>query len=984
MGFFKNLKFGGGSIGLFDNSVNAPGDLLKLAKDGTFRTEGTFAPGSKGGLLATPTAYLKGLVKPDDGNPNTNDPSGWSPVLNIKALSVDSANGSSMRSQPGFLPPSYLSKQILDKDKGKGKINEYSWNEGNAWIGHLLNSHLESPFYTDFTKGFPSTDTKAKIDETTTSKSEAEQYSARDYYIRFNDQNTDYFRHGLHIEGLTNLKSGKNSRETWDGSGDAFRLGSFKESLHENSDPVMFGFEIIFDGLNSPLLNGAVEDFIAQFSYISEIASKAIVIDDFKRQFMKLFKVTAEAKGGAPYSPDDTFINSQRDSQVMMSNVSHNLAAYAEQENRTNLYRRGKKAYMGYYLQKIEGLEKLVEANTAEAKKYLTAYRKDVIKLSFLEDLSLTMGTLAHLYKMLYWSKPNGKNLIPENLLRFNCEIIISECRNFSRVRKAAKSGDLEILKDNVSRYIYSLRECQFWFDKMSHDSSVDMGNIKHAEDYSFSFDYKYSSLKMEKWVPDAKKFGKYVGYNAGAIWKIGNKNAREMSGNGKFVTVDTSVPRFYTVNTNTARQNGVNSEIVFESYAKGNTPSEDETNTTLPGSSNPAGGPATTQETKASAKGDNAEGDEDAGSAKKEMRKAKRKEALNQFKENAKKAAVNIAKGAASFVFSEVNNQISIRAKMLEDTINKARNLLGMGGLKNPPKRVYPRPYTPHSFGIFFDVRNDLFNFAGNELAGIIAGGMNTILPGTQLNFPFKMPNVGATLDKLTKKFSLYDAEAKLIASLKSKGPKKPFFDAAKFKSKKWAGKTTNKIYNTNTEFKFPATTENVKYGGGFGVKALSYMKPKGTIYTDGSTKPATMLNSFSNPLNNKLPIGTKNFNRIGFPAKAQKYPAPLSQGNGTLKDLLANSAWKTVGYMNLQFPNSAQKQLPPVTTGNKTLNQLVTSKSQAQSKYGSSSFNSIQFPNPPQKYPAPISMGNSSLDQIVQSGTIWSYPVNNKKFGK
>ena len=82
---------------------------------------------------------------------------------------------------------------------------------------------------------------------------------------------------------------------------------------------------------------------------------------------------------------------------------------------------------------------------------FLTDYNKDVIKLNFLEDLSATMGTLAHLYKLLYWSRPNGKGLIPENLLRFNCDIIVSECRNFNRVRKAANtSGDLEIIKDNV------------------------------------------------------------------------------------------------------------------------------------------------------------------------------------------------------------------------------------------------------------------------------------------------------------------------------------------------------------------------------------------------------------------------------------------------------------------------------------------------------------------------------------------------------
>ena len=1088
MGYFSNLKFGGGSIGLFDNTNLPAGKLLDLVKDGTFRTDGTFGPGYGNKLLGGAREYLKGIVKAEDvdglkqfkstNSPNTNKAPDWYPTISIQAMKVKTKDGEK-RYAPGFLPPAYLSKQILDTKLGLGKINEYSWNEGNAWIGHLLNSHLESPYYTDFASGFKSLETKQRLEEATQERTIDEPFTARDYYIMFNDQKTDYFRHGLHIEGLTNLKSGKNARESWDGSGDSFRLASFKETSHEHNDPVMFGFDIIFDSVNSPLLNGSVEDFIAEFSYISEIASKAIVIDDFKRQFMKLFRTKGNLDALTPkeYGSDNVMINNQRNAQVMASNTKSRTYTYANEQSAsgTKLYRVGKRAYMGYYLQKVDGLANLVESNTPEKKKYLVDYRKDMLKLTFLEDLSLTMGTLAHLYKLLYWSKPNGKNLIPENLLRFNCEIVVSECRNFNRVRKALKTNDLELLKDNVSRYVYSLRECQFYFDKMSHEDSIDMGNIKHTDTFEVSFDYKYSSLKFEKWIPDPIKFGRYVGYNNGAIWKIGNKGTREANRaggktvEGNFVMKDNSVPRFYTVNTNTLRENGVTEEMVLESYAIIPDPAAVEDDSSKLPEAAPGGAAATTVPTQPGfpVVDSVGEDEEDKSKKKKEARKKKRKEALNQFKDNAKKAAVNLAKGAAKFVFDEVNNQISIRAKLLEDTINKARNLLGMGGLKDEPKRVYPRPYTPHSFGIFFDVRNDLFNFAGNELAGIIAGGMNTILPGTQLNFPFKMPNIGATLDKITKGFSIYDAEAKLIASLKSKGPKKPFFDDSRvngygifFKSGLYAGQTINKIYNTKTTFKYPVTTEIVKFGGGFGVKAIDYMKPKGNIYSNGSNKPGKMIDSYSNPMSNKMPIGTKDYNRIGFPNPAQKYPSPLilgsktlkdilssntalkystlnlqfpasaqkepapsskgngtlkdilggsvwknigpdpmnslqfpasaqkqmppvTAGNGTLKDLLANSQWSTIGTGNLQFPASAQKQMPPVTSGNSTLAQLVASKSQAKSKYGSSSYSQIQFPKSPQKYPSPVSTGNKSLEQMVKSGTKWAYPVNNKKFG-
>jgi hypothetical protein len=1053
MGYFSNLKFGGGSLGLFDNSKLPVGALMDLVQ-GDFRTNGSFAPG---------TTTLQATQDDPTVNVNTNKPTDWSPSIILKPLTVISLKGTK-RYEPGFLPPSFLSKQILDTKLGKGKINEYSWNDGNAWIGHLMNSHLESDYYTEFTKNFVSIDTKQKLEETTRDKVESEAYSARDYYLRFNDQGTDYFRHGLHIDGYTNLKSGKDTRQSWDGSGDSFRLASFKNTPYENNDPVMYGVEIVIDAFSSPLLNGAVEDFISQFSYVSEIASRAIVLDDFKRQFSKIFR-TKGSVNQKTYKGDDVLINKQREGQAMASNVDGLLSAYAGAETQTNLYRPGKKAYMSYYLQKIDGLAKLIESNTAETKKFLTDYNKDVIKLTFLEDLSATMGTLAHLYKLLYWSRPNGKGLIPENLLRFNCDIIVSECRNFNRVRKATKTGDLEIIKDNVSRYIYSLRECQFYFNTMPHEDAIDMGSVKMYGDgnaaFEVTFDYKYAHMKLEKWIPDAEKFGQYVGYHNGALWKIGNKGMREVRKVGGFVTIDTSVPKFYTVGTNTMRGNGVTKAIIMDAF-KVSAESDGEEAKIVTGTSGdetPSTIPKAPQKP-----GDSVGEDEESKDSKKEDRKKKTKQALDQFKENAKKSAVNLAKGAAKFVFNEVNNQISIRAKLLENTINKARNLLGQGGMVNEPKRVYPRPYSPHSLGIFFDVRNDLFNFVGEDVAAVMGGAMQSLIPGTQLNVPFKMPNIGATLDKLTKGFSVYDAEAKLIAAMQSKGPKMPFFDISKH-STKWTGTSINKLFNSNTTFK-NVTMEQVKFGGGLGVKGFSYMKPKGTIYSDGNSKPATMLDGYSNPLNNKFPVGTKDYGKIQFPAGAQKYPAPLTQvvktlanllssktvwsypmgsiqfpdagqkypapvsqgtktldqirvanskisnygtsdvnmvqfpaggqkypapvssGNQKLKDILTSSKWVSVpgpdSMSKLQFPAGGQKYPTPTNMGNGTLKQILDSNTKTGTKYGSTNLNMVQFPKAPQKYPAPLSQGNNTLTQIVQSGTKWSFPVNNKKFGK
>jgi hypothetical protein len=362
----------------------------------------------------------------------------------------------------------------------------------DRWVGQLIDAHFESLNYT----GEKDLDTKQRFD------------IRRDTFNKFGDWGTDYFLHDLQFQRLNNpvsfqgtvreAYSGKNTRPAIDTTG------------WEHQDPVIYGFEVIIDAASSPLLNGAVVDFIKQFESISEIASKKQVYEDFMLQFKKIFKLK-----GTPPTRTET-----RDGSDYLSwpGPKDNLSAFAKSKQFQNRYSRGKNAYLGHYLQKIAGLHKLIERNTSTENAYLNEYGKDIITLTFNEDVTGTMATLSHLYKMLYWSKPNGKSLIPENLLRFNCEIVVCEVRNFNRVRKSLKGDAIEILKDNVSRHIYSIRECQFYFDKPSHEDTIDLGNIKAFEGVDVTFDYKYSSTKFERWSYDPNMFGKYIGYNNGAM----------------------------------------------------------------------------------------------------------------------------------------------------------------------------------------------------------------------------------------------------------------------------------------------------------------------------------------------------------------------------------------------------------------------------------------------------------------------------------
>jgi hypothetical protein len=556
----------------------------------------------------------------------------------------------------GWLPPVLLDPQL---DEEKTVPGGYRYKD---WRGHNLS--LSDIGVNNTKDKFEKSDTLPKPESSLADFP----YSTRDHYLIFNDNSQDYFRHGLHvIDRKTPIENPENGEST-------LRRGDFTGTPFEQNDPVIFGFDIIIDDVSSPLLNGSISDFIRNYQGINEIGSKAQVYEDFKQQFIKIFKTKTNT-----VSIDDL--------QASMSKMRE--GGLPELDGFDNLYQSGKRAYLNYYLKKVSGLGNLIEANTSSAKKYLTEYNKDVITLNFSEDLTLTMGTLAHLYKLLYWSKPNGKGLIPENLLRFNCDIVVSEVRNYKRVIKAVDTNDIKVIKDNVSRYIYSLRECQFYFNTMPHNPDIDLGQIAAFGEgaYAVQFDYKFSTVKLERFVPkgDGSGTGQYVGYNNGAIWKIGNKGSRDSrnTGSGR----ERSTPEFYTTGTNTLNQEGV--EKPFTIGIPDNNLFER-----------------------------NQEDFDNLGNFKQASENV-----AKRLKNRLEDTAIKSLQREAQFF---VNSRVAI----LNDTLNKIANSAGLSGIR-PPRNVYDKGgvlggmSTPGG-RVFYDVRGDLFNFLGGELGNIVGGGLN------------------------------------------------------------------------------------------------------------------------------------------------------------------------------------------------------------------------------------------------------------------
>lgn len=681
MAFFDGLKNNLPSLSDLNPLKPFDGASLNLSEGGTSRTDGNFSP--------------IGLV---------------------------STNG--VRTSPGFTPNEFYNFVSPEKTSSQGGLSP------DSWFGRLLETH---PYFTgDTDKKFKKVSTKDRWDRSKDlgTPGKVDPFSTRDYLVMFNDIRTDYFRHGLQIIDRKNaeLKTGKNEILSDDGAAFGLRETNYA-TPYENSDPVMFGFEIIIDAVSSPLLNGSVEDFIEQFRNVSEIASKANVFRDFKIQFSKLFRT----KGRMKMEP------------VTQKTMSVNTPNYANQIGQTSIFEAGREAYLSYYIQKIGGLENLIIANSPNKKKYLTNYREDQIKISFMEDVSLTMGTLAHLYRLMYWSKPNAKSLIPENLLRFNCDIVISECRNYQRVRKAIDTGDLESIKENLSRHIYSLRECQMYFDTPTHDSEVDLAGIKDFAGATITMDYKYVTTRFERWTPDTTGFGQYVSYNNGAIWKVGNPGSRAAfrSTENTGTVKDTSVPKFYTVGSNFIKQNGVKSPIVFESYS---IKSEKDEPVTADGITQQQGidkdgKPSSDAAGSAGSGGD--DGESDTREEKRAKRRAKLKEGLDAFKERSKEAGEKLFKDLKKAAKRELINQVNDRLRLLNNSIDKIRNAIGIGRMR-APTNVY-NSHPPHagidaedSLGtlpkypnlpagvnpsFFFDVQNSIRDFAGGAIGGALGG---------------------------------------------------------------------------------------------------------------------------------------------------------------------------------------------------------------------------------------------------------------------
>ena len=850
-----------------------------------------------------------------------------------------------------------------------------------SWYGNLLDSHIDSKENKRFLRDYKglSTDDKFKRNRNT--------------LLRFDDFTLDYFKHQFYIDGLTPILTKKNLRYANDGSINNSRLTSYKGTTFENEDPVYYGFEVIIDSITSPLLNGSVEHFISNFERINEVQSRKQVIYDFKKQFEKIFKTNATV-----YYDDFPEIEDKPVS--LISKTDRDYKSTSREQSKLNFIERNKKAYLGHYLQKITGINLLnAEKNTGEKLSQFVNYPNDKLTLTFYEDVSGTLSSLAHLYKLLYWSVPNGKNIIPENLLRFNCIIIVSEVRNFKRaVRKTDKSDApvLEVVKDNVSKYIFSLKECQFFFDKLPIDDSIDMSTIKMFGDggpgYDVEMNFKYSTVRYEKWIPGDDGYGKYAGYNNGALWRSGNKGSTGLD--------YLPVPKFYTTNTNTTNNNSVLNPYVISKYNLSSIVYDEETE--KPETQNGIVGALQNDKKNEST---NEEGESKDNDKKKKSKSNDDDDdisLLGQLYKSSESVGLGFLRNEVGSILSNLNQVIANQRSKILQKFSK--------------------------------------NYEWKELPNAIGENKAFVYSGPKYSKPDK--TITSTITNSFKSGSNIKDEVKEY-----------FFNGESYllNDKDQNSKTTNDIANQNSQVvkeQFGTTFDPVslkdktynKSAVEHGLAMLSYQLGIGLNDPQKYPNPIKSVSNINDLVKNNSKVmeesnsnfdpnslKDKTFNKSAvehglamlsyqFPNPAQKYPDPVNKSILDLNDLVksksesmkeSNSTFdpkslkdKTfnksavehgLAMLSLQSPNSAQRYPDPVNKSTSNINDTVKNNSEA-TKESNSTFNplslkdktfnksavehglamlSYQFPNPAQKYPSPINQSILNLNDVVKNNS-------------
>jgi len=311
---------------------------------------------------------------------------------------------------------------------------------------------------------------------------------------QYTDKNTYSFRY-LHYYS----KLSTNPNNTIDGFSDEddndSSVNRYIDLLESIEDPTVLGFSLRIDYDNSPLFASKQGNLTP--SDIEEIDTYSDEDDNnfTNKQIQQIQQINEKP----PKNSALEFIERYKDEYCELVMCEEYLEEFTESVKKifeapetligdNPSYRNP--AHKNHYINQIKGLDKLdnyfVEYDEENSK-------HEALEFELGEDVRMYTNKMKFLYKNLTWSYNMGKKLIPENKLRFNLYIKVSDIRQFT------SKYNKEIVEDKYSRVIYELKDCEFLFDESINPTSLRVGGFSSPNNEYATLNLKIKYRKVNR-----------------------------------------------------------------------------------------------------------------------------------------------------------------------------------------------------------------------------------------------------------------------------------------------------------------------------------------------------------------------------------------------------------------------------------------------------------------------------------------------------
>jgi hypothetical protein len=270
------------------------------------------------------------------------------------------------------------------------------------------------------------------------------------------------------ISGEEDKYSGQNNFGMYDMQSDIFKsilnkdsqkiAWGYKSKRNDIQDPTYLIFDIKIDYDNSPLFS---DKPINNINYNTS-------------NFIKSYSDSIpEIKNDNRYQIYTKFVEEIK--KIFPSN-------YKEIDNTTG--------YKQHYIESVTGLDIL--------NKKIINYPDDQITITLSEDITMSVQYMTELYNNLVYSYTSHRMIIPENLLRFNIFLVISDFRNMTDdtlgINKKVPNNNKTGINKNPSKMLYILHDCQFdFFESKNYTDELTRGGFGVSKPNTIS----KSSIKL-------------------------------------------------------------------------------------------------------------------------------------------------------------------------------------------------------------------------------------------------------------------------------------------------------------------------------------------------------------------------------------------------------------------------------------------------------------------------------------------------------